>query len=256
MRIRRLEDESGRTLIGGEAMDVERGAVTREPLPAGQGADLRGVWMRRYDHPYENYAFSEEPPPMTPWAQARFQASRPVFGPNAVAVADTNDPTYRCLPPGVPRIYAHPAPFEIFQFSDRVMIVYEYQHHVRLIYTDGRSRREGRPPSWMGESVGHWEDDTLVVDSANFNDMTWIDRRGVPHSDQMRVSERIHRGGDGQLIVDIQVEDPIAFSESWTARRVFDSVGWRLEESVCLENSLLEEFSEFEREVLEYEGAE
>ncbi len=108
----------------------------------------------------------------------------------------------------------------------------------------------------MGESVGGWEEDTLIVETVNFNDKTWIDRRGVPHSDQLRVLERIRRGGDGQLIVDVTVEDPVAFTEPWTARRVFDSVNWRLEENVCVENSLLQEFSAFEREVLEYEGEE
>lgn len=254
MRIRTLVDSSGRVLIGGEALEIESGSIAREPLPEGQGADLRGVWIRRYEHAWENYAFSEELPPMTPWAQARFQASRPVFGPDNVPVVDTNDPTYQCLSPGVPRIYAHPAPFEIFQFPDRVMIVYEYQHQFRLIYTDGRGHRTGRPAAWMGESVGRWEEDTLVVESVNFTGKTWIDRRGVPHSDQLRVVERIRRDGDGQLIVDITVEDPIAFTQPWTARRVFDSVNWRIEENVCMDNSLFEEFSEFEREVLEYEG--
>ena len=157
MRIRTLVDSSGRALIGGEAASIESVSIAREPLPEGQGADLRGVWSRRYEHAYENYAFSEEPPPMTPWAQARFQASRPVFGPDNVAVVDTNDPVYKCLPPGVPRIYAHPSPFEIFQFPDRVLIVYEYHHQVRHIFTDGRGHRSGRPAAWMGESVGRWE---------------------------------------------------------------------------------------------------
>ena len=214
----------------------------------------RGVWIRRYEHGWENYAFSEALPPMTPWAQARFRESRPVFGPDAVAVVETNDPTYQCLPPGVPRIYAHPTAFEIFQSADRVMIVYEFHQRFRHIYTDGRDHRAGRPVTWMGESVGHWDGDTLVVESVNFNDKTWIDRRGVPHSDQIHVMERFRRNGDGQLIVEITVEDPVAFTEPWTARRVFDSVNWRLEENVCMENSLFAEFSEYEREVLEYEG--
>ena len=254
MRIRTLVDSSGRALIGGEAASIESVSIAREPLPEGQGADLRGVWSRRYEHAYENYAFSEEPPPMTPWAQARFQASRPVFGPDNVAVVDTNDPVYKCLPPGVPRIYAHPSPFEIFQFPDRVLIVYEYHHQVRHIFTDGRGHRSGRPVAWMGESVGRWERDTLVVESVNFTDKTWIDRRGVPNSDQLRVVERYHRATDGQLILDLSVEDPVAFTEPWTARRVFDSVNWRIEENACMDNSLFEEFAQFEREVLDYEG--
>ncbi|MDH3420656.1 MAG: DUF6152 family protein [Gammaproteobacteria bacterium] len=252
MRILGLVDANGRALIGGDAMPVERGTASEDPLPDGQGADLRGVWMRNYEHRYQNYAFTEEPPPMTPWAQTRFEQSRPTFGPDSVAVAETNDPVYRCEPPGVPRIYAHPAPFEIFQLSDRVVIVYEFQHHVRQIYTDGRGRAEGRPASWMGQAVGHWEDDVLVVETTDFNDNTWIDRRGVPHSDQLRVTERFRREAEDRLVVDITVEDPIAFTAPWTTQRLFDSVNWTLAESVCVDTASFEEFSEFEREVLEY----
>ena len=112
----------------------------------------------------------------------------------------------------------------------------------------------GRPETWMGESAGSWDGDALVVESANFNDKTWIDRRGVPHSNQLRVTEQFSRNGDGQLILEITVEDPVAFTRSWMARRVFDSVNWRLEENVCMENSLFEEFSAYEHEVLEHEG--
>ena len=235
-------------------MPVERGTARQDPVPDGQGVDLRGVWMRNYEHRYQNYAFTETPPPMTPWAQSRFEQSRPAFGPRSVAVAESNDPVYRCRPPGVPRIYAQPAPFEIFQFSDRVVIVYEFQHHVRQIFTDGRARTEGRPASWMGEPLGRWEGDTLIVESTNFNDMTWIDRRGLPHSDQLRVTERFRRESDDRLVVDIRVEDATAFTEPWTVQRVFDSVNWTIQESVCVDRESFEEFSEFEREVLEYAG--
>ena len=220
---------------------------------ADEGVDMSGVWVRRYDYRYQNYAFTEEPPSMTPWASERFEASRPAFGPRAVAVADTNDHIYQCLPPGTPRIYAHPAPFEIFQTSDRVMIVYEFQHLVRHVFTDGREHRPDRLPTWMGESIGHWEGDFLVVETVTFNDETWIDRRGVPHSDQLRVVERIHRSDENELIVDITVEDVVAFTEPWTVRRVFDSVDWRLEESVCSVNAN-SSFEEFERGLLEYDG--
>lgn len=252
MRIMRLLDANGRALIGGDAMPVERGTAHQDPLPDGQGADLRGVWMRNYEHRYQNYAFTEAPPSMTPWAQARFEQSRPAFGPDSVAVAESNDPAYRCFPPGLPRIYAHPAPFEIFQFSDRVLIVYEFQHTVRQIFTDGRGYPEGRPASWMGESIGRWDGDTLVVESRNFRPETWIDRRGVPHSDQLRVTERIRRESDERLVVDIEVEDAVAFTEPWTTQRLFDSVNWTIEESACVDSEAFEEFSEFERGVLEY----
>jgi len=189
---------------------------------------------------------------MTPWAQARFEQSRPGFGPDSVAVAESDDPVYRCFPPGVPRIYAHPAPFEIFQLSNRVVIIYEFQHQVRQIFTDDRPLAEGRPASWMGESLGRWEGDTLIVESRNFRGETWIDRRGVPHSDQLVVTERFRRESDDRLVVDIQIEDPVAFTEPWTAQRVFDSVNWTIQESACVDRDSFEEFSEFERGVLEY----
>ena len=253
MRILRVVEASGRALIGEGGLEVTKAAAPTEPLAAGNGADFRGVWMRRYDERWQNYAFTEELPPMTPWAQARFDMTRPTFGPRSVAVADTNDPIYECLPPGLPRLYAHPAPFEVFQFSDRVLIVYEFQHHVRQIYTDGRGHNEGRPIGWMGDSIGRWEGETLVIETTKLNDKTWVDRRGVPHSDQLRVVERISREGD-ELAVELTVEDPIAFTEPWSSRRVFDRVDWTLSESVCVSPELFEEFQEFEREVIDFEG--
>ena len=254
IRLRRVMSADGRVLLGGNE-DGVRVEVALEEAPSRfsevvSGVDLSGVWMRRYDASYQNYAFTEEPPSMTAWARERFEATRPTFGPRGVAVAETNDPAYQCLPPGTPRIYAHPSPFEIVQTPDRVMIVYEYQHIVRHVFVDGREHRQGRPPSWMGESVGHWEGDTLVVETGNFNDKTWLDRRGLPHSNQLRLVERIRRSNDNELTIDITVQDPVAYTEPWTARRVFDTVDWRLEENICLDDAI---FEEFERALLEYE---
>jgi len=253
MRIQGLVEASGRALIGDAGIEVTKAAAPTEPLAPGNGADFRGVWMRRYEHRWENFAFTEALPPMTPWAQARFDATKPTFGPRSVAVADTNDPIYECLPPGLPRLYAHPAPFEIFQFADRVLIVYEFQHHVRQIYTDGRGHDGGRPIGWMGDSIGHWEGETLVVETTKFNDKTWIDRRGVPHSDQLRVIERFSRDGE-ELAVELTVEDPVAFTAPWSSRRVFDRVDWTLAENSCISSENFPEFESFEREVLEYEN--
>jgi len=131
------------------------------------------------------------------------------------------------------------------------MLAYEYQNRVRHVFTDGREHREGRPPTWMGESIGRWEGETLIVDTRNFNDQTWLDRRGLPHSDQLRVLERISRSGENGLTIEITVEDPVAFPDPWTAQRVFERVDWRLEESVCLDNA---SFSEYERSLLDYSG--
>ena len=256
MRIIKVVDANRMVLVGGGEAEADDAPTVREPeyvwaVPANDGGDLRGVWMRRNDHAYQNYAFSVDLPPMTPWAKARYDEARPTFGPNGVAVSDTNDLVYQCFPPGVPRIYFHPHPFEIVQTPGRVMIAYEYQQLLRQVFTDDREHRNDLAPMWLGDSTGRWEGDTLVVETVNFNDRTWIDRRGVPHSDQLRVVERIRRSNENELIVDITVEDPIAFTEPWTSRKIFDKVDWSLEEFVCLDDS---SYQEFERALLEYDG--
>jgi hypothetical protein len=256
LRLHRVIDSNGVTLVGGNAGAVSTAPVARlasEPVATSsdEPGDLAGVWMRANTEPYEGYAFSEELPPMTDWAMERYQAAKPTYGENGVTVAETNDPVYQCLPPGTPRIYFHPRPFEIIQTPGRVLISYEYQQLLRAIYTDGRRHRDDLASSWMGDSIGRWEGDTLVVESVNFNDDTWIDRRGVPHSDQLRVEERFSLSDSGQLIVDIMVDDPVAFTRSWTGRKVFDPVSWTIEEFVCLDNL---SFQEFEQILLEHDN--
>jgi hypothetical protein len=255
LRLRRVIDANGIAIVGepnGAVAVTPAARLASEAVVASDGGsgNLSGVWMRADAEPYANYAFSEELPPMTDWAQERYQAAKPTFGENGVTVADTNDPVYQCLPPGTPRIYFHPRPFEIIQTPGRVLISYEYQQLLRAIYTDGRPHRSDLAPSWMGDSTGHWEGETLVVESVNFNENTWIDRRGVPHSDQLRVEERLSLNADGQLIVDVLVEDPVAFTEPWTGRKIYDPVDWTIEEFVCLDNL---SFQDFEQILLDHD---
>jgi len=218
------------------------------------GGDFSGVWTRDQSASggsYENHAFTDELPPMTEWARERFEASKPTFGPRMVPVLETNDPVYECFPPGTPRIYLHPFPMEILHTPGRVAMVFEYDHLIRQIYTDGREHRTDLAAMWLGDSTGHWEGDTLVVETVNLNDKTWVDRRGVPHSDQMRVVERIRRIGEDKLQIDVRVEDPIAFTEPWTGQRNYRKVDWDIEEFVCMDNV---NFESFEQEVLEYDA--
>ena len=216
------------------------------------GADIAGVWNGRRApeaRAYGGFGFSAELPPMTDWAMTRFEASKPTFGPRSVSVADTNDPVYACFPPGTPRIYFHPFPMEIVQLPDRVMMVFEYDHLIRQIYTDGRGHSEALSPSWMGDSIGHWEGDTLVVETTNFNDKTWIDRRGVGHSEELKVTERFQIDDNEMLQIEITIEDPIAFTEPWTGQRQYGRVDWDIEEFMCMDNV---SFLGFEKEVMEY----
>jgi len=206
--------------------------------------DLSGVWIL---HPpsgssaFSNFAFNEEGPPMTPWAEAKYRIAKPVFGPNKKPVKDSNDPVYGCFPPGVPRIYLHRRPMEIIQLSNEVIMMFEYARLVRHIYTDGRPHDKFLdPPLWMGDSIGKWEGDTLVVDVIGFNDKTWLDRIGHPHSDALHVVERIRRVDHGTLEDDITIDDPKAYKKPWTIQSTFElqpgvGIDW---EAVCEDQRL------------------
>ena len=200
--------------------------------------DLSGVWMR--DAPpatamqYWIYELNQEEPPMTTWGEAQFKAAKSSFGAHEYPLEETNDPVLRsCFPPGVPRVYMHPFPFQFIQTPGEVVMLFEVDSLRREIYTDGHPRDPGLVPLWMGNSIGHWEGDTLVVDTVNFNDRTWIDRIGHPHSDQLHVIERFRRTAHDHLVDDITIDDPKAYTKPWTARLEFKLRPWKLTEQFC-----------------------
>ena len=129
--------------------------------------------------------FTKEEPEMTPWALAKYKEAKSSNG-GKYTLDTTNDPVVtKCDPPGVPRVYFHPYPFEFVSTPKYMLMLYEYDHMVRRIYTDGRPIPEDPDLTWMGSSVGHWDGDTtFVVDTVGFNDKTWLDRLGHPHSTQ------------------------------------------------------------------------
>ena len=219
----------------------------------GHGDDFSGVWTNfppENTRLFQNSALRADPPPMTAWAQERYDQAKPTFGPRSVPVLETNDPVYECFRPGTPRIYMHPFPMEFIQTAGRIMMIFEYDHAIRQIYTDGRDHRTDLAPMWMGDATGHWENKTLVVETVNFNDKTWIDREGVPHSDELRVLERIRLDNEGNLLIDITIEDPVAFTESWTGQRRYRPVDWDIEEFACMDNV---NFESFEEEIINYD---
>jgi hypothetical protein len=119
-----------------------------------------------------------------------------------------------CKMAGVPRITYMPFPFQIVQTRDQVTILYEYHHHVRTIYTHG-SKHTDYSPIYMGDSRGHWEGDTLVVDVTNFTDETWFDHAGNYHSDALHVAERYTRISPDVISYEATIEDPNVFSKPW-----------------------------------------
>jgi hypothetical protein len=125
----------------------------------------------------------------------------------------TSDPEIKCYLPGVPRANYMPYPFQIFQSNKALFMAYEYAGAVRNIYlTD-----PGPPPvdSWMGQSVGRWDGETLVIESRGFNDQTWFDRSGNFHSEEMKVTERYTRTSADVISYEATIEDPKVFSRPW-----------------------------------------
>jgi hypothetical protein len=183
-------------------------------------------------------SFSTEEPSMTPWGMEKFKANKPNIGPRAVALGESNDPALQCFPPGMPRIYSERGePVEILQVPGRVVMIFEYDHFVREIHTDGREHAKDLPPSWMGDSVGKWEGDTLVIDTIGFNDKTWLDYEGHPHSEEMHVIERIRRLEHNTMTVDVTIDDPKAYTKPWNGHLVYElKPDWSLGEMICEDN--------------------
>ena len=160
------------------------------PASVDPAHDLSGVWFDDRPRPvtvsarYWTYKFNAEEPPMTAWGLAQYNATKSSFGTRAYPLAETNDPLYHtCAPPGFPRVFLHPFPIQIVQTPGEVIMLFEYDSMRHQIFTDGRAHDTTLGPLWMGDSIGHWEGDTLVADTVNFNDKTWLDRIGHPHSD-------------------------------------------------------------------------
>jgi hypothetical protein len=125
----------------------------------------------------------------------------------------TSDPEIKCFLPGVPRANYMPYPFQILQSPKAIFIAYEYAGATRNIYL----KDPGPAPvdSWMGQSVGHWEGDTLVVDVKGFNDSTWFDRAGNYHTDALHVVERYTRTSPEIISYEATIEDPAIFTRPW-----------------------------------------
>jgi hypothetical protein len=150
-----------------------------------------------------------------------------------------DDPEGFCLPPGVPRMMYTPYPTEIFQMPDRILFIYEGGAHVwRLIWMDGRQQPKDPNPDYLGYSVGHWEGDTLVVDTIGMNDRTWLDAAGHGHGEKLHVTEKFTRPDSNTLRLEATIDDPDYYTKPWsvvtTARW---APGQELMEYICQENN-------------------
>jgi hypothetical protein len=210
--------------------------------------DLTGIW---------NYAgvlgFRGGPPPPPPgtpvqatfWnIEAGFKEGLP-FQPWAaelrkqrMSTNSKDNPDAACLPLGLMQLHTHSQPRKMVQTKDLIVVIYEANAGVRQIFMDGRPAPNNDPqPWWFGYSRGHWEGDTLVVETTGFRDDVWLDVNGAPLTSAGKLIERFRRPNFGTLEIDITIDDPKAYTKPWTVRvnqRLL--VDTDLIEFVCLEN--------------------
>ena len=166
--------------------------------------------------------------PFTAWGEQDFKNYDPA----------KFDYTAHCLPMGWTRQMNTPMPIEIMQEPNRIAILFEAWQTFKVIPTDGRDHPKNVDETWMGNSVGHWEGDTLVIDTIGFNDRTRLDTIGHPHTDQLHVIERLTRTDPMHIGYEVTVIDPKAYKEPFTNKRIFTlKPTWELMEYSCEENN-------------------
>jgi len=224
----RLLDYQLDTLGDGREFRIE--LTSPHPTPAGPAPrtpegkpDFSGVW-------YAQRPVDPGTPEPLPWVEALLK--------ERAANNSKDAPGAHCLPRG---IIAAGALFPYKLVQTRTLLVMLFEDDIpshRQVFLDGRGHPQDPNPSWMGHSVGHWEGDTLVVDTVGFNDKSWLDPQGHPHTEQMRVIERMRRPDLGHLEIEITIDDPGAYARPWVIKRAADlDPGDDIGEYVCAENN-------------------
>jgi hypothetical protein len=207
--------------------------------------DLSGIWSRNSQgfggggtcRECGDRGFNNDVPPMTPAGEAKFNANKPSYGRElgsaaaaahpeehigrrrAVPPGQGNDLVTACNPSGVPRMLLYPDPIEFMIGPDKILQTFQWTHQWRTIWTDGRKLPEDPDLlRWYGYSVAKWDGNTFVIDSAGFDDRTWIDHFGYPHSDQMHLQERYRRVDHDTLELSMTIDDPKIYTKPWVSQ--------------------------------------
>jgi hypothetical protein len=181
--------------------------------------DLSGLWNGSNDP-------DPEDPAALPWAEAAAK--------ERIASNFKDSPSVHCLPD--PPYLEGPLFYKFVQTRSLLVSIFENPPNVRQVFLDGRGHPKDVNPTWMGHSVGHWDGDTLVVDTAGFHERSWVGP--YPHTEKLHVIERYHRPDRGHLDVEITIEDPGAFVRPWKIRETWDLVpNGEIQEYVCNENN-------------------
>jgi len=187
--------------------------------------DLSGVWFGDGAGNNRNLLLEPATPLMLPWVKAKFDSK---------GVTTELDPFLDyCEPLGAPRVLLTNVPQKFVQTPNEIVVLYERNHDFREIYLDGRQHPKDVDASWWGHSIGRWDGNTLVVDTVGFNDRTWLDWSGLPHSESLHLVERYQLLDHDTMRLDITVEDPKAYSKPFAAKRMFKLKPWDIGEDIC-----------------------
>jgi hypothetical protein len=193
--------------------------------------DLTGVWQREGDR-----GINPKVPEMTPEGLKKFNANKPSYGRplgaplngehigrvRAVPPAQGNSLVGDCNPPGVPRLYYEPEPVEFIQAPGRMLQFFSWTRALREVWTDGRKFPEdvdALMPTWYGYNIGKWEGDEFVIDSLGYDERSWLDHFGYPHSADMRMQERFKRTGPDTLEMVLTINDPATYKTPWVSQK-------------------------------------
>jgi hypothetical protein len=225
-----------KTIAG--AQTAKQPAATIPKTTSDANADLSGVWTpapsgRPPDvDEADSFTYRHSPYPMQPWAEEKFNYNRDPTNPYYRGRSELDPFVMMCSPQGPTGGWQDNSPFEIIQSPKRVLIIFEMNHEIRQIWTDGRQHPKDFGHNWMGHSIGHWEGDTLVVDTIGLNDLPWLDKAGHVHSDALHLVERIQRVSHDRFLLNITFDDPKTFTMPWTAHRSFQlKPTWEIEEA-------------------------
>ena len=181
------------------------------PRTADGKPDLSGIWRADSPRYNENLLPQGVDAPMLPGAAELYK--------RRVATMGYERPGSFCMPHGVPDAMTVPGlGFKILQTPAVMIHLYEEFHVYRQIHTDGRQLPVDPDPAWYGYSIGRWEGDTFVVDTAGFKEGTWLDNSGHPHTEALRLTERFRRVNFGRMELVVTVDDPKAYSRPWTSQ--------------------------------------
>jgi hypothetical protein len=195
--------------------------------------DLSGFWMPTDRVKHLLNLAADLPPgsvPLQPWAEAVYK--------ERIETNGKDHPGVRCWPSGIPEKLNIPDGLKLIQTPDVMIFLHESRTIYRQVFTDGRPLPKDAQPAWMGYSVGRWEGDTFVVETINQNGKTWLDMRGLPGTEALRVTERYTRPNMGRIYIDVTIDDPKAYTRPWNVRLSWDlQPDFELIESICEENN-------------------